>query len=49
VGFGDSSSTGINSWYKEINILNITINTISGSMARRKRRDVEIVKEVFRR
>jgi hypothetical protein len=47
VGFSDSSSTGIDGWYKEINVLNIAINTISGSIARRKRRDIEIVKEVF--
>jgi hypothetical protein len=30
-----------------MNILNITINAASGSMARRKGRDIEIVKEVF--
>jgi hypothetical protein len=47
VGFRDPSSVGINSWYKEINVLNIAINTVSSSVAKRKGRDVEIVKEVF--
>jgi len=30
-----------------MNILNITINTISSSIAKRKGKDIEIVKEVF--
>jgi hypothetical protein len=30
-----------------MNVLNIAVNAISGSVARRKGRDVEIVKEVF--
>jgi hypothetical protein len=32
-----------------MNVLNITINTVSSSVAKRKRRDVETVKEVFQR
>jgi hypothetical protein len=44
VGFGDPSSIGINSWYKEMNVLNITINIVSSSIAKRKGKDMEIVK-----
>ena len=33
----------------EINILNITINTISSSITKRKGKDIEIIKEVFQR
>jgi hypothetical protein len=47
VGFGDPSGVGINSWYEEMNVLNIAINAVSSSMAKRKGKDVEIVKEVF--
>jgi hypothetical protein len=32
-----------------MNVLNITINAVSSSIAKRKGKDVEIVKEVFRR
>ena len=49
VGFRDPSGVGIDGWYEEMNVLNIAVNAASSSVAKRKGKDVEIVKEVFRR
>jgi len=49
VGFGDPSGVGIDGWYEEMNVLNVAVNAASSSVAKRKGKDVETVKEVFRR
>jgi hypothetical protein len=49
IGICDPSGSGIDDWYQDLNVLSVAVNAASGSASKKKGKDMETAKEVFRR
>jgi hypothetical protein len=49
IGIADASGSGINEWYQDLAVNSVSVNAITGSSSKRKGKEVEIAKDVFRR
>ena len=49
VGIADASGSGIDGWYQDLAVNSVSVNAATGSSSRRKGKEVETAKEVFRR
>ena len=49
VGIADTSGSGIEGWYQDLAVNSVSVNAATGSSSKRKGKEVETAKEVFRR